>query len=80
MVNGSDLASAVAQPRWRSEAGRLLISRQHPGFSRLAELGHKLRIAADGDVRFGAVVSAGLAQDMPVTLADWRRDCWAGIA
>jgi gamma-glutamyltranspeptidase/glutathione hydrolase len=76
---GLDLARAIARPRWRSENGRLLIERSHPGSEALAALGHHLVPCPDGDVRFGAVVSAGWIHAEPVGAADWRRETAVGV-
>ncbi|WP_010137763.1 gamma-glutamyltransferase [Oceanicola sp. S124] len=78
--HGADLASAVAAPRWRSEAGKLLIEEGHPSAPRLAALGHALKPLPPGDLRFGAVVAAGLQGGVPRALADWRRLTTAGAA
>jgi len=78
--HGTDIAAAIAAPRWRSENGAILIERSHNGQERLAALGHELRPLDDGDMRFGAVVAAGWACETPFATADWRRDTWAGVA
>jgi gamma-glutamyltranspeptidase/glutathione hydrolase len=77
--DGLDLAAAIARPRWRSENGNLLIEESHPGRDALAALGHRIVPCADGDVRFGAVVSAGFLQGEPVGAADWRRETAVGV-
>jgi gamma-glutamyltranspeptidase / glutathione hydrolase len=76
---GIDLARAIARPRWRSENGRLLIEQSHPALDSLQSLGHRIETLPDGEVRFGAVVSAGYIDDEPIALADWRRDTSAGV-
>jgi len=76
---GEDLASAIAAPRWRSEAGKLLIDRDHPWLGELASRGHQTVPLAGGDMRFGAVVAAGRIDGQPVAGADWRRETWAGV-
>jgi gamma-glutamyltranspeptidase/glutathione hydrolase len=76
---GLDLAQAVARPRWRSEGGKLLIERSHPGKESLAALGHQVTPLPDGDVRFGAVVCAGWLDAGPVVAADWRRETAAAV-
>jgi gamma-glutamyltranspeptidase / glutathione hydrolase len=76
---GMDLAAAVARPRWRSENGALLIEERHAGIEPLRALGHRITRCADGDVRFGAVVSAGYIDGEPVAVADWRRETAAGV-
>lgn len=77
---GVDLASAIARPRWRSENGSLLIEQSHAGIEHLRTLGHRVAPLADGDMRFGAVVSAGCIDGEPFAAADWRRETWAGAA
>lgn len=76
---GIDLARAIARPRWRSESGRLLIEQSHPALDSLQSLGHRVEPLRDGEVRFGAVVSAGYIDDEPIAAADWRRDTSAGV-
>ena len=78
--HGVDLASAVAAPRWRSENGDLLIEEGHPETAALAALGHRLKPLPPGDLRFGAVVAAGLQGGVPRALADWRRETTSGAA
>lgn len=78
-LEGVDIAQAIARPRWRSESGRLLIEHAHAGQSRLVLLGHRLVPLDDGDMRFGAVVCAGLVDGSPVAAADWRRETAAGV-
>lgn len=77
---GMPLEQAVAAPRWRSEGGSILIEHGHPAAGRLAALGHELRPLPAGDMRFGAVVCAGGIAAEPFALADWRRECWSGVA
>jgi len=77
-LEGADLASAIARPRWRSENGRLLIEQSHPGMQRLQALGHDLLVVEDGDVRLGAVVAAVLTRDGVAAAADWRRETCCG--
>jgi gamma-glutamyltranspeptidase/glutathione hydrolase len=74
-----DLANAIARPRWRSENGALLIERGHPAVDGLGALGHRMLLCPSGDVRFGAVVSAGFIEAEPVAAADWRRETAAGV-
>jgi len=71
---GADLAEAVGAPRWRSEAGRLLVERSHPAAVALAERGHELSVLEDGDDRLGAVVAATAGPDGPAAVGDWRRE------
>jgi gamma-glutamyltranspeptidase/glutathione hydrolase len=78
-IDGMDLATAIAQPRWRSENGALLIEQRHAGIEPLRALGHRITRCADGDVRFGAVVSAGYLDAEPIAAADWRRETAAGV-
>ena len=78
-LGGLDLARAIARPRWRSEDGALLIEKSHQGADQLAALGHRVTPCEDGDVRFGAVVSAGWIDDEPIAAADWRRETAAGV-
>jgi gamma-glutamyltranspeptidase/glutathione hydrolase len=73
-----DLAGAIAQPRWRSENGDVLIETGHPSQAALTALGHRLRVLPNGDTRFGAVVCAGHVGGFPVAAADWRRETWCG--
>lgn len=72
------IAQAIARPRWRSENGHLLIEQSHPGIARLASLGHRISVLADGDLHFGAVVCAGCIDDILIAVADWRRQTAAG--
>ena len=77
--DGLDLAQAIARPRWRSENGELLIEHSHNGIAALQALGHRVAPRSDGDLRFGAVVSAGWIDGEPIAAADWRRDAAAGV-
>ncbi|WP_203595426.1 gamma-glutamyltransferase [Salipiger sp. PrR002] len=76
---GEDLAAAVAAPRWRSENGQLLIEESHPEIEALRALGHALKVLPSGDLRFGAIVAAGMQGGSPRALADWRRLTTAGV-
>lgn len=78
--DGIDLGAAIARPRWRSENGALLIERGHTAIDALTGLGHRIVRCADGDPRFGAVVSAGYLDGEPVAAADWRRQTTVGVA
>jgi gamma-glutamyltranspeptidase/glutathione hydrolase len=78
-LEGSDLARAIARPRWRSENGRLLIEQSHEGAEQLRSLGHRLEPLPDGEVRFGALVCAGYVEEQPIAAADWRRETAAGV-
>jgi gamma-glutamyltranspeptidase / glutathione hydrolase len=75
--SGTDLATAIHKPRWRSENGRLLIEDDHPNEADLAALGHRTVALPSGDTRFGGVVGAGWADRRPFAVADWRRETWA---
>ena len=79
-LQGADLASAIARPRWRSENGRLLVERTHEAQVSLQASGHQLVPLPDGDARFGAVVCAGVMDGDPVAASDWRRETAAGVA
>jgi gamma-glutamyltranspeptidase/glutathione hydrolase len=79
LKDGVDLATAIAKPRWRSEGGALLIERSHPEIDRLQSLGHRIKVLADGDTRFGAVVCAGQFDGAPIAASDWRRETWSGV-
>jgi gamma-glutamyltranspeptidase/glutathione hydrolase len=79
-IEGLDLATAIARPRWRSEDGGLLIEQSHSRIEPLLALGHRITRCADGDDRFGAVVSAGYLDAEPIAAADWRRETSAGVA
>jgi gamma-glutamyltranspeptidase / glutathione hydrolase len=76
---GTDLARAIARPRWRSENGALLIEQGHLSFKNLGILGHRVKSIADGDVRFGAIVCAGYIDEEPIAASDWRRYTAAGV-
>jgi len=78
-VEGTDIASAIAQPRWRSENSRLLVEKTHPHLGGLANYGHDVIPIEDGDPRFGAIVCAGIERGQPFCCADWRRQTWAGV-
>lgn len=78
-ARGADLATAVSQPRWRSENGRLLVEADHPGIEAFRRLGHEVLELDAGHVKFGAVVCAGHCDGSPIGLADWRRETWAGV-
>ncbi|CAN7387830.1 gamma-glutamyltransferase [Phenylobacterium sp. LjRoot225] len=79
LTDGVSLATAIDRPRWRSQAGELLIEAGHPQAAILQGLGHLLRTLEPGDVRFGAVVCAGVSAGSPLAAADWRRETWAGV-
>jgi gamma-glutamyltranspeptidase/glutathione hydrolase len=79
-IEGLDLSTAIARPRWRSENGGLLIEQSHPHVELLLALGHRITRCVDGDARFGAVVSAGYLDAEPIAAADWRRETSAGVA
>jgi gamma-glutamyltranspeptidase/glutathione hydrolase len=71
---GRSVAAAIGDPRWRSEAGRLLIESAHRRRGALARLGHDLAVVEDGDSRMGAVVAAGSEDGIPMAVGDWRRE------
>jgi gamma-glutamyltranspeptidase/glutathione hydrolase len=73
-------ASAIAEPRWRSEGSWLFAEREYPHTAALGALGHAVSTLPDGDDRFGSVVAAGLHEGFPFAAADWRRQSWAGVA
>jgi gamma-glutamyltranspeptidase/glutathione hydrolase len=79
-TKGERLADAVDAPRWRSEGGAVLIEQGHPAMAQLERRGHHLQPVPSGDMRFGAVVCAGVASSGPFALSDWRRECWSGVA
>lgn len=69
----TELAEAIAAPRWRSENGDLAIEADHPQATGLAARGHRIRSLPPGDDLFGAVVAAGITDGQPFAAADWRR-------
>jgi gamma-glutamyltranspeptidase/glutathione hydrolase len=75
-----DLAAAIDSPRWRSEDQSLLVEEGHPAFSQLVECGHLVSVVRGGDVRFGAITSAGMVRSTPFALSDWRRLTWSGVS
>jgi gamma-glutamyltranspeptidase/glutathione hydrolase len=76
---GSDLARAVAAPRWRSVESALLVEQAHPSAAALTGRGHAVTPVADGDPRFGAVVAAAWHPDSTTTaVGDWRRSVSTG--
>lgn len=79
-VGDDDLATAIFRPRWRSQDGKLLVERGHRLGAALAAKGHDVEWLDDGDLRFGAIVSAGLKDGQPISCADWRRETWAGVS
>jgi gamma-glutamyltranspeptidase/glutathione hydrolase len=78
-AGSGDWESAMAAPRWRSDSGRLLIERSHPGRAALETLGHRVEVREDGDGVFGSMTSAGLAGGRPFALSDWRRSTASGV-
>jgi gamma-glutamyltranspeptidase/glutathione hydrolase len=72
------LDDALAAPRWRSEGGSLLIEADHRQRQALAGLGHQVTDRQSGDDVFGAVVAAGLKNNIPYAAADWRRNVTTG--
>lgn len=77
---GRDLSEAVAAPRWRSQDGQLLIETGHPAREDLVRRNHDVVDIPAGDSRVGAITCAGLQNETPFALADWRRTTWAGVA
>lgn len=69
---GTSLDRAVADPRWRSEDGLLLVEDGHPGAAGLRGRGHDVATRPRGAEVFGSVAAAGLA-DRPFAVADFRR-------
>ena len=78
-AGSGDWESAMAAPRWRSDSGRLLIERSHPGRATLETLGHRVEVREDGDGTFGSMTSAGLAGGRAFALSDWRRSTSSGV-
>ena len=77
---GADLAAAIDRPRWRSENGNLLVEATHPSLGRFSQSGHRVVETPSGDMRFGAVTSAGMAGETPFAVSDWRRLTWSGAS
>lgn len=67
------LVDVVDRPRWRSEAGRLLVEAGHPGAAALRRSGHDVVERPFGADLFGAVVAAGTDRGGPFAVADPRR-------
>ena len=80
LASGTDAASAIHAPRWRSENGNLLVEQDHPALADLTQRGHGTLALPRGDMRFGAVACAGVTAGRPFGIADWRRENWAGVA
>ena len=78
-AGSGDWEWAMAAPRWRSDSGRLLIERSHPGRATLETLGHRVEVREDGDGTFGSMTSAGLAGGRAFALSDWRRSTSSGV-
>jgi gamma-glutamyltranspeptidase/glutathione hydrolase len=78
-IDGDDVATAIARPRWRSQDSTLLIERLHRYRDDLAARGHDIVALNDGELRFGAIVCAGSAEGRPFCCSDWRRETWSGI-
>ena len=76
---GTDLAGALAAPRWRSEHSELLVEAGHPAGADLAARGHGVAPRSAGDPVFGAVVAAGTRAGAPYAAADWRRFVWSAV-
>ena len=79
-VEGLPLSEAIHRPRWRSEAGKLLIAENHRMIGALERRGHVVETRADGDTCFGGVVCAGTEHGAPFAVSDWRREVWTGVA
>ena len=79
-LGGTSLEQAIHAPRWRSEAGKLLIAANHPQCELLDGLGHRLVEKPDGDTCFGGVVCAGIEDGAPFAISDWRREVWSAVA
>ena len=77
---GRALADAVSAPRWRSQDGELLVEDEHPAAGELRARGHRTVASKAGADVFGAVVAAGVGNDGPFAVADWRRQTSAGGA
>jgi gamma-glutamyltranspeptidase / glutathione hydrolase len=71
---------AIAAPRWRSQAGTLMIEAGHPAVGELARRGHDVSERFAGDGLFGAVVAAEWRNRRPAASGDWRRQVTAGAA
>lgn len=78
-VEDLDLPTAIDRTRWRSESGRLLVEQPPPVLDDLIARGHEVVEQQAGDTRFGAVVCAGISDDRPFCIADWRRETWAAV-
>jgi len=78
-VEGADIASAIAQPRWRNENSRLLVESAHPHLNGLADYGHDVIPIEDGNPRFGAIVGAGIEKGKRFCCGDWGGQTWAGV-
>lgn len=73
------LAEAIGAPRWRTEAGRVLVEDGHGGLDALRAAGHEVLVMPCGDLRVGAVVAAGLRDGFPMACGDWRRQVHTGV-
>jgi gamma-glutamyltranspeptidase/glutathione hydrolase len=79
LSDDTDLPTAIARPRWRSQDGALLIEEGHGAAAELAARGHDVQQRSDGDDLFGSVVAAASSGDgTPTATGDWRRSTWAG--
>lgn len=77
---GLRLTDAVAALRWRTEGGTLLVEEGHPAQAALAARGHDVRTRPAGDPVFGGVVGAGIDDDGPYCVSDWRRQVTSAVA
>ncbi len=69
----TNLAHAIAAPRWRGQDRTLLIEDTHPDIDMLTQRGHRLSLLPSGDDMFGAVVAAGWENHRAYAASDWRR-------
>lgn len=76
----SDLAQAIAAPRWRGQNQKLLIESDHPDIAALEQRGHELSVLPAGDDLFGAIVAAGYDRGQAFAASDWRRGVVTGSA
>lgn len=74
------LSEAVAALRWRTEGGALLLEDGHPALAGLAARGHDVIVRPAGDPVFGGVVGAGVDDDGPFCVSDWRRQVSSAVA
>lgn len=70
---GLSVADAVAALRWRTEGGSLLLETGHPARTGFESRGHDVVLRPPGDPVFGGVVAAGIDDEGPFCVSDWRR-------